>query len=265
MNSAAHLKRQLDAWPGQSALWSPIVDKTTTLFDELDSLRAVAKTKQWQGGWIRSLLNDERRDESATAFPCVAHRQQVLPNVAIVHASSTTMIAQRLVALLVECAQQSPTLARTAWRLHATGAHQPTFASPVKAAFLTALGRDKLLRPWFALRRSPATSAWRTHDEALVQLAFVSNDCAAISVAVPDAVLSSQSSSSTTTLSLARRSYWRRCLSRMPGGLVVLDGNIRAVMRDAPSLAYLKLLHIEALMGESISCDETVVDLGSVS
>lgn len=112
--------------------------------------------------------------------------------------------------------------------------------------FLNALGRERTLA---SFKRQRITlnqeCAWQTSAaELLVQIGVVPPHSLALSLCAP-----TLSTTTTTTTVLADRNYWRRVLSRLPGGLVALPRGTRQAFAEAPSSAYLKLLHAEALLG----------------
>lgn len=241
----------------------PIAGFEHVLVDELKAAQLAPSATNNKGGFIRST----GLPSTTAPPPMIAFTNQVLPNVKLFSSPSSRALVRDITDYLASIVEQNAAFAALDWRLHVVKSSAPILQSPPdswRRLLLTEIGLDKRLKLFKKQRLPEIAPSFRNDNELLVQLAVLRENDLALSLAVPPDVYAASSSSSPSG-SFADRARWRRCLSRLPGGLVQLPGDIRTSARDAPSTAYLKLLHAMQWMGSgaaSIGANEHVVDLG---
>jgi len=223
------------------SLWSP-VSEPKLLVDELNRTFPHANHSVYSSGWIRSSTNF---NDFTTKIPSVAFAKQVVPEACLVSYSSPENLATRVSEIVADglSSHKGP------WRFHILTSSTPivNYTSGRGQLRRHLLSKLKNLQGKYANVKEIVKNIdfkvledW-VEEEALVQVAFLSSVQAVVSVCLPP-----------------KRLFLRRCISRLPCGIVSLERDKRP-----PSTAYLKLLEAEILFGRKIGKEQTVVELGA--
>jgi 23S rRNA (cytidine2498-2'-O)-methyltransferase len=178
--------------------------------------------------------------ENLTTPPCVALTSQCLPNAEPISARSIARWAEQTGPWIIERLRDH----NGSWRLHVfciptdEGEVSPSRCRYIEQA-LDDLLRRKQRRLLRKLNRDPQSP--RQPDEWLLQIGLRTPTSGYISSISPD-----------------RWNWFRRCVSRFPGGMVDVPAD-----RRAPSRAFAKLAEVESRLARRILPGETCVDLGS--